>query len=678
MASDKPNRVKQILELALRVPRAERARHVADACAGDLELRREVESLLTHYEERSPRTDDPSPLSSPTTFSPLDAALTDDGVTGRPQRGAASSPDVAMSWGGFLLLEQLGRGGFGVVYRAWDAALKRDVALKIIDVRRLAHATEDAVLREGQMMARVRHRNVVTVFSAQRIGSEIGLAMDYIKGRTLATLVAEDGPLSAHEAALIGISLCDALSGVHRLGLVHRDLKASNVMRENGGRIVLMDFGAGREIGIDAEARHEILGTPIYMPPEVLLGARSTPVSDLYSLGVLLYNLVTNAYPVRGVRADELRMAHLGGERVPLGERRPELPSRFVDAVERALSPDPKDRFQSAVAFKRELSEAMPHLPPDSGGRRRRAAPKEAKPPSERVTPATAVASRAGMLQWFIVGLGATVAVCWVLGFLTTMEFNAVLGRTGAFASEGPLAYPVWGARALIAPVIWMSIMLLLVNIVALIARLFGRIVPPIRRGTSAAIELLRTHATRSSLNTPTAWVQTLLLAGVVALIVVTVTFRGLVDTFITPLDTQPASNLVVLNSDHEDFRAVYRRSLEAVILLLGAGMIRVRRSPGGETVKASALAGVAAVMLVALMLLIVPWRLMFQADFEEATLAGRRCFVLGEAADNVLLRCPDVSPGRNLSVARTDIRLQRTGQISNLFDAYAAKRVTK
>jgi voltage-gated potassium channel Kch len=236
----------------------------------------------------------------------------------------------------------------------------------------------------------------------------------------------------------------------------------------------------------------------------------------------------------------------------------------------------------------------------------------------------------------------------------------------------------VWGARALIAPVVWMSIMLLLVNVVVLIARLFGRIVPPSRRAAAAALALVRTQAARWSLNTPTALVQALLVSGVVALIVVTVIFRGLVDTFLTPLDTQPASHLVVLNTDHEDYRAAYRRSLEAVILLLGAGVIRVRRSPGGEAVKASALAGVAAVMLVALMLLIVPWRLMFQADFEEATLAGRRCFVLGESTDNLLLHCPDGSPHRNVGVARADTRLQRTGQISNLFDAYAAKRVTK
>jgi hypothetical protein len=117
---------------------------------------------------------------------------------------------------------------------------------------------------------------------------------------------------------------------------------------------------------------------------------------------------------------------------------------------------------------------------------------------------------------------------------------------------------------------------------------------------------------------------------------------------------------------------------LELIILLLAAGLIRMRRPPGGETVKASALAGVVAVMLVALVLLILPWRLMFQAEFEEAALEGRRCFVLGEATEDVLLHCPGLSPRRNVSVARTDARFRRTGQISNLFDAYAAHRVTK
>ena len=145
-------------------------------------------------------------------------------------------------------------------------------------------------------------------------------------------------------------------------------------MREHGGRIVLMDFGAGREVGAAADGRAQVLGTPVYMAPEVLLGNRGTAASDLYSLGVLLYNLVTADYPVRGARMDQIRLAHLSGDRMPLAERRPELPSQFVDAVEKMLSPHPEDRPQTAVVSKRMLSDAMPYLPPESGGRRKRRA----------------------------------------------------------------------------------------------------------------------------------------------------------------------------------------------------------------------------------------------------------------------------------------------------------------
>src|SRR5262249_45882579 len=272
---------------------------LAEACDGDPDLQHEIESLIDLYERSPLDATEPSPLSSPTTFSsdvPPEHPVSP--ITPVVRQASASGT----TWGGFVLLEELGRGGFGVVHRAWDATLKRDVALKIIDVHRLHGVSEDTVLREGQLMARVRHPNVVTVYSAQRIGGEVGLTMEYIKGRTLSMLVAEDGPLGAHEAALIGMALCDALTAVHRLGLVHRDLKASNVMREHGGRIVLMDFGAGRELGVAADGRAQVLGTPVYMAPEVMLGERGTAGADLYSLGVLLYNLVTADYPVRGAR----------------------------------------------------------------------------------------------------------------------------------------------------------------------------------------------------------------------------------------------------------------------------------------------------------------------------------------------------------------------------------------
>ena len=124
------------------------------------------------------------------------------------------------------------------------------------------------------------------------------------------------GPISAREAALVGLDLCRALAAVHQAGLVHRDVKPHNVMREAGGRIVLMDFGAGRD---NERARRDLstAGTPLYMAPEVLDGATATAVSDLYSLGVLLFKLATRELPVRADSLDELRQAHASGPAPP-------------------------------------------------------------------------------------------------------------------------------------------------------------------------------------------------------------------------------------------------------------------------------------------------------------------------------------------------------------------------
>jgi serine/threonine protein kinase len=471
VSSDKPKRVRQLLELALSLPRGERAGRLAEACDGDPDLQHEIESLIDLYERSPLDASEPSPPSSPTTFSP-DVFPEHPASPVTPVARSASASGT--SWGGFVLLEELGRGGFGVVHRAWDATLKRDVALKIIDVHRLHGVSEEAVLREGQLMARVRHPNVITVYSAQRIGSEVGLTMEYIKGRTLSMLVAEDGPLAAHEAALIGMALCDALTAVHRLGLVHRDLKASNVMREHGGRIVLMDFGAGRELGAAADGRAQVLGTPVYMAPEVLLGSRrGTAVSDLYSLGVLLYNLVTADYPVRGARMDQIRLAHLAGDRVPLSERRQELPSQFVDAIERALSSDPAARPQTAVAFKRLLADAMPYLPPDSGGRKRRR-PRATPTPAPRTPTAVTPSMRTLPVNPVTALVAATIG--WIvlataLGFVTTVEFNTALGRSGTFATDSLVDYPILGARSVFGSVIYVLLAFAVLYVAVALAR---------------------------------------------------------------------------------------------------------------------------------------------------------------------------------------------------------------
>ena len=245
-----------------------------------------------------------------------------------------------------MLGEKIGEGGFGAVYRARDTWLDRDVALKLLKPAAAGRAAAGLrIIEEARTLARVRHPNVVTVHGADLHDGRVGLWMELVRGRTLAQIVAAQGPFSAREAAGIGQELCRALAAVHAEHLVHRDIKAQNVMRESGGRIVLMDFGAGH--------------TPLYLAPETLADGEPTVASDIYALGVLLYHLVTAQFPVQAAGIVELRAAHARGERRRLSDQRPDLPDEFTAAVERALDPDPARRYGSAG----EMQEALAHVP---------------------------------------------------------------------------------------------------------------------------------------------------------------------------------------------------------------------------------------------------------------------------------------------------------------------------
>jgi serine/threonine protein kinase len=180
------------------------------------------------------------------------------------------------------------------------------------------------------------------VYGTDQIDGRIGIWMEFVNGRTLGSLLKSNGPYGAREAAGIGVDLCRALAAVHAAGLVHGDVKAHNVMRAAGGRTVLMDFGTGKDLVIEAEVSgsggDDFAGTPLYVAPEVFEGQPRTKRSEIYSLGVLLYHLVTDAYPVEGRTRAELERAHRNGERKFLRDATSRSSDDFVYAVERALS----------------------------------------------------------------------------------------------------------------------------------------------------------------------------------------------------------------------------------------------------------------------------------------------------------------------------------------------------
>lgn len=333
----------RLLELAMRVADDapvdwEGARVTASDLSETLEHLREIEHLaIAHRRERSERS--------------------------------AAPAEPAFQWGPLAAVEKLGEGGFAEVWRAWDASLAREVALKL---RRGDPRSSGASrwLKEAQRLARVKHRNVLQVLGADVHDGRPGLWTELVRGRTLEERLQLEGPCGAAEAALVGMQVCEALAAVHGAGLVHGDVKTRNLMREGSpdadvrlthpGRIVLMDFGTASEAEPGPET-HPLgaAGTPLFAAPELLDGAPASVAGDLYALGVVLYRLVTGRFPVEATSMAELRERLARGESTPLRQLRPDLPPVFIHVVERALESEPGRRFAGAAAMERALAGAL-------------------------------------------------------------------------------------------------------------------------------------------------------------------------------------------------------------------------------------------------------------------------------------------------------------------------------
>lgn len=268
----------------------------------------------------------------------------------RPRLAAERELDV-VGWGRFTLRGQLGRGGSSEVYRAWDPVLEREVALKLY--RLDSPRSRAAALNEARLLARLSHPGIVTVYGADVQVDRVGIWMELVEGLTLGERVRDHGPLSAREAALVGLELCRALAAVHSQGCVHGDVKPDNVMRRSGGQILLMDFDIALREGRPAEGR----GTPACCAPEVLSGGRPTTSADVYSFGALLFYLASGHFPAAADPTDDPGDAATPGRRdaLRLRDLRPELPFSFVSLVERCLAPLPERRPASAAAIETEL-----------------------------------------------------------------------------------------------------------------------------------------------------------------------------------------------------------------------------------------------------------------------------------------------------------------------------------
>jgi eukaryotic-like serine/threonine-protein kinase len=259
----------------------------------------------------------------------------------------------------------IGAGGMADVYEGFDRLLGRQVAVKIPHPQL---ARDPAFLvrfrREASMAASLTHPGVVAVYDTGQDDDVSYMVMEYVEGATLASVLRSEGAFEPGRAAELAIAVCSALGAAHAKGLIHRDIKPSNIMLASDGRAKVMDFGVARTVtsSVTLTGSVGIVGTAKYMSPEQASGWQVDARSDLYSLGVCLYEFLAGEPPFDGDSPVVVATRHVYATPPPLRDLRPDLPAAFEAVTARAMAKDPADRYQTAAEFAGDLRSAQAGL----------------------------------------------------------------------------------------------------------------------------------------------------------------------------------------------------------------------------------------------------------------------------------------------------------------------------
>jgi TolB-like protein/tetratricopeptide (TPR) repeat protein/predicted Ser/Thr protein kinase len=268
----------------------------------------------------------------------------------------------------YRILEELGSGGMGVVYKAEDTTLKRTVALKFLRPQVIAEDADDRArfMHEAQAAAALDHPNICTVFEIAEAEGQLYIAMPYVEGESLKERIAS-GPLEVGEVLELALQAAAGLKAAHERGIVHRDIKSANLMVTPEGQVKIMDFGFAKTAGATRVTRTgTTLGTAAYMSPEQALGQAADHRTDIWSLGVVLYEMLSGELPFKGDYDPALMYSIVNETPEPLTEMNAAVPLELEQVVDRALTKDPDKRYQSAgelIDALEELRESLDLLP---------------------------------------------------------------------------------------------------------------------------------------------------------------------------------------------------------------------------------------------------------------------------------------------------------------------------
>src|SRR5215813_502640 len=346
MTPDRWRQVEQLLHAALECDPSARAAFLERECNGDLALREEVESLLA---------------SSKGTHSFLEAGALED-ATVLLQDSNSDGRMTGSNFGPYSIRELIGSGGMGEVYLAEDNRLGRKIALKLLNPVLLADKVwRVRFLREARLASGLDHPNICTVYEVGEIQDQPFIAMQYVEGDTLKRLVSQRR-LSLKSVISIGLQVADALALAHQKGVIHRDIKSANILITPRGQAKVLDFGLAKSLeqtelekSTSLTMTGEVMGTPAFMSPEQARGEPVDQRSDIFSFGIVLYEMATGRTPFNGTSKADVISSMLKDKQVPAAEMNRQTPQFLSSVIDRALEKSPAKRYQSIVEMTRDL-----------------------------------------------------------------------------------------------------------------------------------------------------------------------------------------------------------------------------------------------------------------------------------------------------------------------------------
>src|SRR5687767_2716385 len=424
------------------LPRSERLRALEEFFPKDELSQKEILSLLDLYDALG---------AAPDSAAGTAASLTPpDEVDPAPAEApSAALLHVGESCGPYRVLRALGAGGMGQVFLAEDIRLGRHVALKSLAGKWLASPTSrQRLMREARAVGVLAHPNIATLYDVLEDETRLLLVMEYVDGKTVKEMI-DAGPLPAGQALRIAAQVAAAIECAHDRGVIHCDLKPANIQVTSDGIAKVLDFGLARVKYAEADGVEKsltgtgiMLGTPGYVAPERLLSGVLNASGDIYSIGVVLFEMVTGRRLFDRGQTPEHLFDTISGRTAKASAVVGPQPQGLDDVIERALSVDPRMRYQSAHELTRDVqvilksldTASLPLVLPSAAAP---AATRERVPPEVR--------------RW-IYTAAAVIAVVAIAGTTTSTVFNRGLGRTGQFDSESLFTYFYWGVSSMIAP----------------------------------------------------------------------------------------------------------------------------------------------------------------------------------------------------------------------------------